>query len=109
MRDYAELVKALRYCGSPVTNEYDCNNCPWLKECKEGTGTNPLLKAADLIESLQAQVPKHGEWVLSKDFPGYAMCSCCEDAFIDPEWIAKDKKWNYCPNCGAKMEVSEDG
>lgn len=46
-----------------------------------------------------------GKWTLSKDYPGYAMCSCCEDAFVDPEWILRDGKWNYCPNCGAKMGV----
>ena len=49
-----------------------------------------------------------GKWIMSEKFKGYAMCSRCEDAYVDPEWIYKDGKWNYCPNCGAKMEVSED-
>ena len=46
-----------------------------------------------------------GKWIMSEIFKGYAMCSCCEDVYVDPEWIYKDGKWNYCPNCGAKMEV----
>ena len=49
-----------------------------------------------------------GKWIMSEKFKGYAMCSRCEDAYVDPEWIYKDGKWNYCPNCGAKMEVSEE-
>lgn len=47
-----------------------------------------------------------GKWIMSKEFKGYAMCSCCKDAFVDPEWIAKDGKWNYCQNCGARMEAT---
>lgn len=68
------------------------------------------VQVVDVGEVLDAptisadEVRGRGKWTLSKDYPGYAMCSCCEDAFVDPEWILRDGKWNYCPNCGAHME-----
>lgn len=54
-----------------------------------------------------------GTWVGEGDgydpdgFMVYDMWSCgvCGERF--EEWDEKPT-WNYCPNCGAKMEVSED-
>ena len=31
-------------------------------------------------------------------------CSECKDVFILLEGTPKDNNYNYCPNCGAKME-----
>lgn len=44
---------------------------------------------------------KEGEWVehWSKVFEClYPVCSCCNNR------SSQDRKWNYCPNCGAKMK-----
>lgn len=59
------------------------------------------------IEELEAQLPKRGEWKCS--YPEiepnpmfmYGICSICgfEQSISN--------KLNYCPNCGAKMEVQE--
>lgn len=44
--------------------------------------------------------PKHGYWK-GKPIAGYSTvrCSECGEAFME-----NNGKWNYCPNCGAKME-----
>ena len=34
---------------------------------------------------------------------GVLRCSECKDAYIYEEWL-REGKWNYCPNCGARME-----
>lgn len=46
---------------------------------------------------------KKGKWI-GKPIAGYSTvrCSCCEEVFLENEG-----KWNYCPNCGAKMEEEE--
>lgn len=46
---------------------------------------------------------KTGRWI-GRPLAGYCTvrCSVCGDAFCD-----NDGRWNFCPNCGAKMEAKE--
>ena len=56
--------------------------------------------AADAIEALQAQLPKRGQWELIDGAePMRWGCSRCKYL----SWETS----NYCPRCGAKMEVQE--
>ena len=54
---------------------------------------------------LLKQKPKEGHWIKVSD--GYGdnayICECSECK--DTVWVYKDanRKWNFCPNCGAKM------
>lgn len=48
----------------------------------------------------------HGRWEPHPHAYGYERCSVCNDCNICGEW-ADGKKWNYCPNCGAKMDKEE--
>ena len=76
--------------------------------CKE------LCKVYDKIMGLPTIEPRRGKWI--KDGEAYALykCSVCNDFFpavgyadcIPEERMYKTMK--YCPNCGAKMERSED-
>lgn len=43
-----------------------------------------------------------GEWTTNSDYPDTVICSLC--GWRESVWWA-DKGTNYCPNCGAKMEV----
>ena len=45
---------------------------------------------------------KHGKWTTNSDYPDMVICSLC--GWRESVWWA-DKGTNYCPNCGAKMEV----
>ena len=62
----------------------------------------------DAMDSLE-QEPKTGHWKVVSD--GYGdnayICECSECK--DTVWVYKDadRKWNFCPNCGAKMGVEE--
>ena len=49
----------------------------------------------------------HGRWECT-EYYGFLRCSECKDVYIDDSWVA-DGKWNYCPNCGAKMEGDGNG
>lgn len=39
---------------------------------------------------------------------GYYECSVCGEAFTFIEGTPKENLYNYCPNCGARMEVNND-
>ena len=44
---------------------------------------------------------RHGRWVEKEKYTFGIMydCSLCEDRILD-----NGHTWNYCPNCGAKMD-----
>ena len=49
---------------------------------------------------------KAGRWIEQDD--GYNdtiyQCSVCGEEFVTIEGTPADNLWNYCPNCGARME-----
>lgn len=45
-------------------------------------------------------------WRNSASYPGYLVCSNCNDCYIDREWL-EDGKWIFCPTCGARMMGAE--
>lgn len=47
----------------------------------------------------------HGRWILADDGDG-DVCSVCGTDFCNI--IYETGNWNYCPNCGAKMEAQHD-
>lgn len=111
MTDYTKLVEQLRW------NATEYEGCIFGEEDKQ-----MCADAADAIEELQKdkaianrkldsvlkKVPKCGEWKCS--YPEiepnpmfmYGICSICgfEQSISN--------KLNYCPNCGAKMEVQDE-
>ena len=105
--NYEELVKALR---CETSNGGDC----WEKKCQYlvcgsyayCNKKRIMIDAADAIEALQAQLPKRGEWIYKPKDAIEMMftlpkCSVCGHESSDAN--------NYCPNCGAKMEVQDEG
>ena len=40
---------------------------------------------------------RHGRWIDAREYCGDYMCSNCEALY-------GTNKFNYCPNCGAKMD-----
>lgn len=70
----------------------------WWKESDEA-----LAKA--IIESVPTIDPvKHGKWLnTSTDIPNLLMNVCSECGFQYPSAIRP--RFNYCPNCGARMDL----
>lgn len=63
----------------------------------------------------EAEIIKHGRWITVSDGygNGVATASICECSLCkDTIWVYKNdkRKWNYCPNCGARMDaqIGED-
>lgn len=64
--------------------------------------------ASVLVDDLIQNAPvverrKRGKWEKS-EIAGVNVCSVCHGCYVDPCWIVTDK-CDYCPHCGARMEV----
>lgn len=94
MADYEELIKMLRL-------EVECDR----KIYPQGLPSKDILisAAADAIEELQSKA--EGEWI--EENGGwddiYYSCSVCNAAVCTIDGTVVDNGWNYCPECGAKM------
>ena len=81
-----------------------------LEWCKSQSGRYDDIYWDDVIERLDVQptvdaVPvKHGRWEPVKNLEGMFSCSLCGD-----EWGSAEKMvpMQYCPSCGAKMDLEE--
>ena len=51
----------------------------------------------------------HGRWKIKVDDYDceYAKCSVCGEEFYDANEDTIDITFNYCPNCGAKMDLED--
>lgn len=70
--------------------------------------------SADIIgkqETVDAKPVVHGKWIECEyDFEGcYYSCSVCKNDWVCIEGTPKDNNMNYCPYCGAKMDLEDTG
>ena len=75
------------------------------------TMVSGMERVLDIVEdspTVDAVEVVHGRWEPRKDAIGFVCCSVCHDCNIYGDW-ADGKKWNYCPNCGAKMDGDGNG
>ncbi len=115
MADLEKVIKGLECCttigedGFPICDEcpYFCDeSCPNLDEMH--MDALELLKAqptVDAVPVVNGHWIKRHNWVpisqtATKNFPFYE-CSRCR-------WIRRlVNEYDYCPNCGAKMDLDE--
>lgn len=53
---------------------------------------------------------KHGAWVEIDDLlmDIVYQCTACKEEFVTIDGTPAQNLWNYCPNCGAKMDGKGD-
>lgn len=68
------------------------------------TGVSTLIRAIERMEA--AEPVKHGRWVEQTDMnlDTYYDCLVCGESFCLIDGDPTDNLYNYCPNCGAKMD-----
>ena len=84
--DASELLEYLESClqnGRPLSHLYD------LSEIVRYVKSMPTIDAVEVV---------HGEWIWEDSVCNPRICSVCKQKF----YIGRG--WNYCPNCGAKMD-----
>ena len=90
----------------------NCNNCPLDAYKCQYYNEHTLMEFCERIDDAPTVDPvKHGHWIEvqrihEKDHTAICECSLCGDTV----WVYDGQRaWNYCPNCGAKMdEVTHD-
>ena len=85
-----------------------------LKDLSDGLGLCRVIMEDDFKKAIK-KMPKgiiadvapvrHGRWVEKEKYTFGIMydCSLCENRILD-----NGHSWNYCPNCGAKMDGGAD-
>lgn len=114
MSDYIELVKAFQAEIKRLKEDneelrerqtyIDRYGTEWLTSAKDVPNYAYEHGYADGMAEVKAQLPKRGEWIYKPKDAIEMMftlpkCSVCGHESSDAN--------NYCPNCGAKMEVQE--
>lgn len=84
--DKGEMMRALKY----DRQQYERGFTDGYERAKE--------------EVKDAEPVRHGHWVKWDDEITYD-CSICGDAFTLYEGTPESNHYNYCPNCGAKMDL----
>lgn len=81
---------------SDLISRQDAIDCFW----DENRMMRDWLDIIKDIRSLPSVERKRGDWIAYQD--GKYHCSRCDDV------APKGYRWDYCPNCGAKMEKKDD-
>ena len=84
----------------------DFANVVHCKGCKHAIRTLPDGAIADVAPV------RHGRWEDSIDEwfgTDVYTCSKCRESYVLVEGTPKENLWNYCPNCGAKMDGEKEG
>ena len=99
-------------------NGYKASLTKWKDDAWKHNERHDAMLIADCLCELEAMPTVdavevvHGRWKAHKpDCRGYTasfICSCCEDT-IYTDYCMKECEYNYCPNCGAKMDGDGNG
>ncbi len=60
-----------------------------------------VASAINSVPNADVAPVRHGRWIGAREYCGDYMCSNCEALY-------GTNKFNYCPNCGAKMDGGAD-
>ena len=131
MTDYSKPGEALRCCipnppetcvGCTYNTDVGCNVARMMSDAADaiealqaevGQWKAAVKGQEDGIKVLQAEVerlePKRGEWKVDMShFSPHIVCSVCGVEIPCVAGWCMDAHMNYCPNCGAKMEVQDE-
>ena len=73
-----------------------------------GTDSNKK-RLDDWINNLPSAEPKRGKWIKTARWGRVYYCNQCRN-YLDFDGVNAGRgSTNFCPNCGAKMEVEHNG
>ena len=73
---------------------------------EENLGEIVTFEDFDRQETVDAEPVRHGRWGdVSDYYDTIYRCSACSEEFTLIEGTPQDNLYNYCPHCGAKMDL----
>lgn len=64
-----------------------------------------MEREINMLPTIDAVPVRHGEWIdESLGYHWYGKCSVCGEEYNVDSWYGS---FNYCPNCGARMDGKE--
>lgn len=90
-----------------MTRLIDADSIPWFVE---GVGEIPVITKEEInaMPTVNAVSVRHAHWIWKGDEgDSRFMCSECKCKEYVPTCMGVPDIWEYCPNCGAKMERKE--
>ena len=82
-------------------------NIEWNRRAAPKSWADSYNNAIETLEdypTIDAEPVKHGRWVL-KERAHYFKCSLCKEPIPYKFGYTNSRRYyNYCPNCGAKMD-----
>ena len=108
-----ELVLALNAGARAIENTQRYHGAVYTRDVFSGSPQEiPYLQAAKVLREVSdapaADVAPvvHGRWIEDHD---YLKCAKC-GVMVKWDFTFFDiGNWNYCPNCGAKMDIEDGG
>ena len=84
-----------------------CHNCAYYTDAQCKTDSGYWCESGAMIrEDIPSADRPHGEWIEVEDYNGdfYYQCDQCKEEYILIDGTPQDNAYNYCPNCGTRME-----
>ena len=94
--DADALKEAFLIEGKDVYDDTDEFDTKW------GASQELIEKVIDSVPAADVEPVRHGRWIPHETIDGFSngvQCSVCG------EWFYKYFTYNYCPDCGAKMDA----
>lgn len=92
-----------KYLDTGLTPE-QCENAKVIIESAFSDDTSKAERIRELLKADADGRMVHGRWIADGDF---FICSQCEAEINQKNSLGVDNSKNYCPNCGAKMDLEE--
>lgn len=109
MSDYISreaALEAFENADADVREDYRYGACDW------GFGMKNIQKVLNSVPTADVEPVRHCKW-LRNDYDWHSLttyrCTACGEEFcfeIDEDLPLLN--YNYCPNCGAKMDLEDD-
>ena len=98
------LIDADALKESVHAHDYVLKDC--LNSTDKGMFTVGIMQAIDEQPTIDAEPVKHGKWIWKgEDGDSRWMCSECKCKEYVPTCNGVPNIWDYCPNCGARMDA----
>lgn len=101
MGDLISRSVLLESMGNVVFKNVPVAHQPYVQAACDAYGA-----VAKNVPAVNAEPVRHGKWVRHKPNGAIWTLKCSECGWIDNR-ITLNAKFNYCPNCGAKMDKEE--